>query len=201
MLSKLDVTNGIAGFLLANGALKEGGEEYKIRKQLLENDKIDAIIVLPREMFYSTDISVTLWILNNNKKARSLHDRKLRNRQNEVLFVDLRRWNTNVYEKNYVMFDDNQIADIKKIYTSWQTGKGYSDVAEVCKSSTLEEIRTKDYTLAPSKYIEFIDHDLGIDYESEMKRIQNEMRDVLKAEKQSQKMLENAFKGIGYGIE
>jgi type I restriction enzyme M protein len=201
MLSKLDVTNGIAGFLLANGALNADGEEYKIRKQLLENDKVEAIIVLPREMFYSTDISVTLWILNNNKKARNLHDRKLRDRQNEVLFVDLRRWNTNIYEKKFVLFDDKQTAEIKKIYTDWQTGNGYSDVAELCKSASLEDIRSKDYSLAPSKYIEFIDHDLEIDYETEMKRIQSEMRDVLKSEKQSQKMLEDAFKGIGYGID
>lgn len=201
MLSKLDVTNGIAGFLLANGALNADGEEFRIRKQLLENDKIEAIIVLPREMFYSTDISVTLWILNNNKKARTLHERKLRERQNEVLFVDLRRWNTNIYEKKYVMFDDDQIAEIKKIYTNWQAGNGYSDMAELCRSATLEEIRAKNYSLAPSKYIEFIDHDLEINYEAEMQRIQNEMRDVLKAEKQSQKMMEDAFKGIGYGIE
>ncbi|NCB85777.1 MAG: restriction endonuclease subunit M, partial [Bacteroidia bacterium] len=56
-------------------------------------------------------------------------------------------------------------------------------------------------SLAPSKYIEFIDHDLEIDYASEMARIQGEMREVLKAEKESQAMLEEAFRGIGYGID
>ena len=201
MLSKLDVTNGIAGFLLANGVLNAGSEEYKIRKQLIENDKVEAIIVLPREMFYSTDISVTLWIVNNNKKAREHNGRKLRDRRGEFLFVDLRRWNTNVYEKKYVMFDEDQIASIKKIYIDWQTGTDYADVQELCKSASLEDIRAKGYSLAPSKYIEFIDHDLEIDYEAEMKRIQSEMREVLKVEKQSQAMLEAAFGGIGYGIE
>ena len=53
----------------------------------------------------------------------------------------------------------------------------------------------------PSKYIEFIDHDLDIDFNAEMSRIQAEMRDVLAQEKQSQKMLEDAFRGIGYGID
>ncbi|MCX7714115.1 MAG: type I restriction-modification system subunit M [Clostridia bacterium] len=203
MLSKLDVTNGIAGFLLANGALNAGGEEYKIRKQLIENDKVEAIIVLPREMFYSTDISVTLWIINNNKKARTLNGRELRDRQNEVLFIDLRRWNENIYEKKYVMFDDDQIAAIKKIYNDWQSAdrSAYRDVPELCKSATLEDIRAKDYSLAPSKYIEFIDHDLEIDYAAEMSRIQSEMREILKAEKVSQAMLKEAFEGIGYGIE
>ena len=200
MLSKLDVTNGIAGFLLANGALNADGVEGEIRKGLVENDKVEAVIVLPREMFYSTDISVTLWILNNNKKARFLNGRQLRDRQGEVLFVDLRRRNENIYEKKYVQFSDEQIAEIKAIYTSWQTGEEYADVPELCCSATKEEIAAKKYSLAPSKYIEFIDHDLEIDYATEMARIQNEMREVLTAEKKSQRMLEEALGGIGYGI-
>jgi len=200
MLSKLDVSNGIAGFLLANGALNASGVEADIRKKLIENDKVEAIIVLPREMFYSTDISVTLWILNNNKRARTLNERNIRDHRGEILFVDLRRWNTNIYEKKYVQFDDEQIAAVKKIYTDWHTGEGYTDVPELCKSVMKEEIATQDYSLVPSKYIEFIDHDLKIDYTAEMTRIQNEMREVLKAEKQSQEMLEAAFGGIGYGI-
>ena len=45
MISKLDVNHGIAGFLLANGALNDP-DEYEIRKQLLLNDKIEAILFL-----------------------------------------------------------------------------------------------------------------------------------------------------------
>lgn len=211
MLSKLDVTNGIAGFLLANGALNADGIEYQIRKELVDRDKIEAIIVLPRDMFYTTDISVTLWIMNNNKKARTLHGKQLRDRTNEVLFVDLRRWDSNIEEyvidkgkkKKKTVLTDTQIAEVKKIYQNWQSADTslYSDVPELCKSSTLDEIRAQGYSLAPSKYIEFIDHDLDIDYEKEMARIQSEMREVMKAEKQSQAMLEEAFRGIGYGID
>lgn len=65
----------------------------------------------------------------------------------------------------------------------------------------MDELRDKGYSLAPSKYIEFIDRDLGIDYEVEMKRIQNEMRELMKQEKIAQSMLEAAFEGIGYGID
>jgi type I restriction enzyme M protein len=200
ILSKLDVMNGIAGFLLANGALNADGVEGEIRKQLIKNDKVEAIIVLPREMFYATDISVTLWILNNNKQARLLNGRQMRDRKDEVLFIDLRRWSENIYEKKYVQFSDDQIAAVKKIYTDWQTGDGYADVPELCRSATKTEIAAQKYSLAPSKYIEFIDHDLEIDYAAEMARIQNEMREVLKAEKKSQAMLEEAFRGIGYEI-
>ncbi len=209
MLAKLDENHGIAGFLLANGALNAGGEnpdtdpEYAIRKALIENDKIEAIIVLPREMFYSTDISVTLWIVNNNKKARELNGRQLRNRQQQVLFMDLRTWNKALYKidtKQYVNFSDEQIEAIKAIYFNWQTGKNYQNIAELCQSATFDEIKANNFNLAPSKYIAFTDHDLAIDYNQEMARIQREMQAILTAEKQSQAMLEQAFKGIGYAI-
>ena len=223
MLSKLDESNGIAGFLLANGALNAGAggddeeserSEYLIRKELLERDKVEAIIVLPRDMFYTTDISVTLWILNNNKKARELNGRQLRDRTNEVLFVDLRRWDENTEEyvldknkkKKKTVLTTVQIQKIKKLYFDWQSADRalYQDVPEYCKSVTLDGengIRANNYTLTPSKYIEFIDHDLEIDYPTEMARIQKEMKEVIEQEKQSQELLIKAFKGIGYGIE
>ena len=59
MVSKLS-QNGVAGFILANGALSGGGEEYKIRKKLIENDIVEAILILPGSMFYTTDISVSI---------------------------------------------------------------------------------------------------------------------------------------------
>ena len=96
MISKLDETDGIAAFLLANGALNADGTEYEIRKQILEKDLVEAIIVLPRDMFYTTDISVTLWIINKNKRAGEKNYRRLRDRQGNVLFMDLRTWNDNI---------------------------------------------------------------------------------------------------------
>lgn len=210
MLSKLDVNHGIAGFLLANGALNADDAEYTLRKEILERDRVEAIIVLPRDMFYTTDISVTLWIVNMNKKACTWNSRQLRDRTNQILFMDLRRWDENIEEividkgkrKKKTILTDTQITQVKKIYAAWQDAdiSLYEDVPELCKSATLEDIRAKDYSLAPSKYIEFIDHDLDIDYASEMARIQSEMQEILAEEKRSQAMLEDAFRGIGYGI-
>ena len=64
-----------------------------------------------------------------------------------------------------------------------------------------EKEELDDYSLIPSKYIEFVDRDLDIDYKKEMARIQEEMKVVMKAEKKSQQMLEKAFRGIGYEID
>ena len=68
MVSKLS-QNGVAGFILANGALSADGTELAIRRKLIEDKLVEAIVILPRNLFYSTDISVTLWIINHNKKA------------------------------------------------------------------------------------------------------------------------------------
>ena len=206
MLSHLKKSNGVAGFLLANGALNDS-DTLEIRKRLIQNDKVEAIIVLPRELFITTDISVTLWILNQNKKGGNYHGRHLRNREHEILFMDLRTWTSNPVkgeQKKKVRLDDEQIERASAIYHTWQNegtdGANY-EVPELYRSVSIKEIESKDWALTPSKYIKFIDHDLDIDYEKEMSRIQAEMQDIMKAEKKSQQMLEDAFRGIGYDID
>lgn len=207
MLNKLSV-NGVAGFLLANGALGAGGDEYKIRKQLIKNDKIEAIIVLPRKMFYYTDISVTLWIMRHNKKERVIErdgvKTTLRNRENEVLFMDLRRMNENITEDKTVYFTDEQINKVKNVFHSWQSPEykdRYNDVPEFSKSVNLKTIEENDYSLVPSKYIEFVDRDLDIDFDKEMIRIQKKMKALLKEEKETHQMLRDAFEGVGYNVD
>ena len=206
MLSHLKPLNGVAGFLLANGAL--GDEDtLAIRKKLIENDKVEAIIILPRELFITTDISVTLWILNQNKKGGEYHGRMLRNRENEILFMDLRTWSENPVKgenKKKVRLETDQIEQAADIYHTWQSegtdGKTYAE-PELYRSVKSDEIKAHGWSLIPSKYIEFIDHDLEIDFHTEMARIQQEMRLIIYQEKMSQQMLENAFRGIGYGID
>lgn len=206
MLSHLKPLSGVAGFLLANGALGDT-DALEIRKKLIENDKVEAIIILPRELFITTDISVTFWILNQNKKGGKYHGRELRNREHEILFMDLRRWTDNPVkgeQKKKVLLDEKQIQRVADIYHQWQSvgtdGETYA-IPELYRSVGINEIEENGWTLVPSKYIEFIDHDLEIDYPKEMARIQKEMKDLMQREKESQEMLEEAFIGIGYGIE
>lgn len=220
MLSHLKPSHGVAGFLMANGALNDD-DALTIRRKLIENDKVEAIIVLPRDLFINTDVSSTLWILNQNKKGGKYHGRNLRNREHEILFMDLRTWRENSVKGEHfkkVRLLPAQIERAARIYHTWQSegtdGTKY-EVAELYRSVrvynsqlTEEEIKkeiptieSKGWALTPSKYIQFIDHDLEIDYEKEMARIQSEIKEILVAEKKSQQMLEEAFRGIGYGIE
>ncbi|MFW5983213.1 MAG: N-6 DNA methylase [bacterium] len=205
MVSKLSY-NGVAGFILANGALSGGGEEYKIRRKLIENRLVEAIVIIPRNTFYTTDISVTLWILNNNKKAREIEindkQKKYRDREDEILFMDLRRWGSE-YDKKFIELTTEDIRKVAENYHNWQQvdyNITYKDVPEYCYSANIEEVRANNYSLIPSKYIEFVDQDSHIDFDTEMKRIQQKFKFLLTEEEESQQQLKEAFNGLGYEI-
>jgi len=204
MVSKLS-ENGVAGFILANGALSGGGDEYKIRKKLIENNLVEAILILPRSMFYTTDISVTLWILNNNKKERTIKlndvEKNYRDREGEILFMDLRQ-KGEPFEKKFTQFNyEDHIKPIAKTYHNWQQKDGnYTNEAEYCYSAKKEEVISKDYSLVPSKYIEFINRDENIDFDTKMTSLQTEFKELLIAEATSKDDLLKVFKDLGYEI-
>jgi type I restriction enzyme M protein len=201
MVSKLS-ENGVAGFILANGALSGGGEEYKIRKKLVENKLVEAILVLPRNLFYTTDISVTLWIVNKNKKSQSKQigqeSRNYRDRENEILFMDLRQLGE-PFEKKYTQFSEADIQKVAATYHLWQQ-QSIDNIPEFCYAASIEEVEKKDFSLVPSKYIEFVNRDENIDFDDKMKALQREFAELLKAEEESKKELLQVFKTLGYEI-
>lgn len=207
MLYHLNQTNGVAGFLLGNGALDDE-DTLEIRKQLILNDKVEAIFILPREMFYGTDTSVTLWILNQNKGGGLWHGRKLRNRMQEILFVDLRRWTqnnstikTDKSKKTFIVFDEKQIQDICAIYHGWQTDLNGSDFdcAELYHSANRKELEANNWSLTPSRYIRFEDKDLEMDYRTALTNATTAMEKLLEDQRSNETALINAFKALGYG--
>jgi type I restriction enzyme M protein len=202
MVSKLG-ENGVAGFILANGALSGGGEEYKIRRKLIENNLVEAILVLPRNLFYTTDISVTLWILNKNKTTRTKtvgsETREYRNRAHEILFMDLRQMGE-PFEKKYTQFTDADIQKVASVYHAWQQ-TAIENEPEFCYSASFDEIAAKDFSLVPSKYIEFVNRDENIDFDEKMTSLKTEIADLLRQQEDSKTELLNVFKELGYAIE
>lgn len=182
-------------------------------KKLIENDKVEAIIVLPRQMFYTTDLSVTLWILNQNKKGGEWHGRTLRNREGEILFVDLRTWNENVHEKKYVELKDYQIQKVCDIYHTWQTsvpkGGSYKDSEEwksyYCEpelyyAASKDEILEKSGSLVPSRYIEFVDRDTEMDFQSALTQMSKDFKALNERWEENKKTMLDAFKILGYEV-
>ena len=180
-----------------------GGEEYKIRRKLIENKLVEAILVLPQNMFYTTNISVTLWFLNKNKKVQSKivgdEQRQLRNREKEILFMDLRQMGE-PFEKKYIQFSKTDIKKVTGTFHEWQQ-REIENIPEYCYSATLEEIAAKDFSLVPSKYIEFVNRDENIDFDEKMETLQTEFADLLKTETKSKQDLLTVFKELGYEIK
>jgi type I restriction enzyme M protein len=199
----LKAGKGVAGFLLANGALGDT-DAVAIRQKLIENDKVEAIIVVPRELFYTTDISVTLWILNENKKGGMWHGRKLRNRQKEILFMDLRQWTENPVkneQKKKVELKADQIKRASEIYFNWQSagidGATYAE-PELYRSVGFDDLKSNGFSFVPSRYIEFVDRDTSIDYHKVLTETATTVSDLLKRQEQNDKTLRKALKHLGY---
>ncbi len=202
ILSKLS-TDGTAGFLLANGALSADSQEYSIRKTLIKKDKVEAIILLPQKMFYNAPMVVTLWILNNNKKARviSKNGREIhyRDREGQVLFMDLRR-KGEPHEKKYIKLSSENIAEATTTYHNWQQAgfeDTYRDIPEYCKSVKFEDIEKCNFSLMPTKYIEFERKDNSSDFEKEIKQIALSLSSIYKEESELREKVIELFAELG----
>lgn len=191
---------------MANGALSGDGTEQEIRKELIQQGVVEAIILLPRNMFYSTDISVTLWILARDRSARTAQQngRTIRycERREETLFIDLRQVGE-PFEKKYIQFSDEQIASIAATYHAWQRAdydQPYADIPEYCYSATRAEIAAKDYSLVPSKYISFASRDEAVDFATEMQTIQSELSTLMEQEAKNIVALGALFAELGFPL-
>lgn len=141
--------NGTAGVVLANGSMSSTQSgEGKIRKAMIEEGAVDCMIALPGQLFYSTQIPACLWFLAKSKRKKG----KFRDRREEVLFIDARGFGEMV-DRTRRELTEKDILQISDAYHRWREGRDYTDVPGFCKSATLEEIRERNYVLAPGTYV------------------------------------------------
>jgi len=126
---------GMMGVVVPNGVLFRGSSEKKIRKGILEDDLLEAVIGLPSSLFYGTGIPAALLIINKNKPAE---------RKNKVLFIN----GELEYQegKNQNKLRDTDIEHILDVYDSYEDERRYSKVVE------MDEIRENDYNLNIRRY-------------------------------------------------
>ena len=144
--------NGTAGVVLANGSMSSAtnGEDV-IRREMLEQDIVDCMVVLPKQLFYSTTIPACLWFLARNKNPA----KGLRDRRKQVLFIDARKLGVMVDRVRRELTDED-IARIADTYHAWRGEEGfgeYVDIAGFCKCATLDEIAKHGYVLTPGQYV------------------------------------------------
>ena len=167
--------SGTAGFVLANGSMSSSQSgEGGIRKSLIEADRVDCMVALPGQLFYSTQIPACLWFLARDRKGG-----KFRDRRGEVLFIDARKMGRMV-DRTHRELTDEDITRIADTYHAWRGGEGVGDYADVpgfCKAAVLEEVRKHGHVLTPGRYVgaEAQEED-GEPFEDKMKRLVVQLR-------------------------
>jgi type I restriction enzyme M protein len=187
--------HGTAGIVLANGSMNtSSGGEGEIRKNMIEAGLVDCMVALPSQLFYNTMIPVCLWFL-----ARDRKNHKFRDRSNEILFIDARKFGTMVNRRNKELTAED-IAKISGTYHAWRNlGGRYEDVAGLCKSATLDEVRENGYVLMPGRYVgteEVIDD--GVLFEDKMAALTDQLAEQFARGEELQKQIRENLKGIGY---
>jgi type I restriction enzyme M protein len=153
---------GTAGVVLANGSMSSTqNSEDEIRRAVIEgvggaSGVVDCMVALPGQLFYSTQIPVCLWFLARDKSNGIARSEKLRDRRNEVLFIDARQLGHMVDRTRKELSN----ADIKKIATAYHAWRGeaaagvYKNVPGFCRAANLMEIEEHGFVLTPGRYVE-----------------------------------------------
>jgi type I restriction enzyme M protein len=132
--------NGKIGMVLANGSLSSNtGGEGEIRKRIVQDDLVEGILAMPTQLFYTTQIPVSLWFINRNKKQKG-----------KTLFIDARKMGTMVNRRLREMTTED-IAKIAETFETFNDGI-LEDVKGYCAAVTTEEMAKQDYILTPGRY-------------------------------------------------
>ena len=191
---------GIAGFVMANGSLSTSTKaEYEIRKNIIEDDLVDCIVALPSQLFYTTQIPVSLWFVTRNKKADS--KRGYRDRSGETLFIDARRMGQLV-DRVHRELTPEEIQQIAGVYYAWKRGEGYEDKPGWWMSATIEEIRKHDYVLTPGRYVGVEEQeDDGVPFEQKMAELTAQLYKQFEEARKLEEAIKKNLEVLGYGKE
>ena len=180
---------GKIGMVLANGSLSsQSGGEGEIRKNIINADLVECIVAMPTQLFYTTQIPVSLWFINKQKKQSG-----------KTLFIDARKMGTMVSRKLREFTND----DIKKISDTFETfvNGTLEDVKGFCAVVDTAEIEKQDYILTPGRYVGIEEQeDDGEPFEEKMDRLTSELSEMFAKSHELEDEIRRKLGAIGYEI-
>lgn len=150
MLASLAL-NGRMGVVLPHGVLFRGSSEEKIRKQVIEENLLDAVIGLPENLFYGTSIPTCILIFKKNREHQ------------DIFFIDSSKEFQKGKRQNKLTQEN-----IHKILTTYQKRQ---EIAKYSHIATLEEIKSNDYNLNIPRYVDTYEEEEQIDISATIQRI------------------------------
>lgn len=181
--------NGKMGVVLANGSLSsQTGGEGEIRRRIIEDDLVEGIVAMPTQLFYTTQIPVSLWFITRNKKQKG-----------KTLFVDARNMGTMVTRRLRELTDED-IARIADTFKAFNDGT-LEEVKGFCAVATTEEIAKQDYILTPGRYVGIEEQeDDGEPFEEKMARLSGELSELFKRSHELEEEIRKRLGAIGYEV-
>lgn len=180
---------GKIGMVLANGSLSsQSGGEGEIRKNIINADLVECIVAMPTQLFYTTQIPVSLWFLNKQKKQSG-----------KTLFIDARKTGTMVSRKLRELTDED-IQKIADTYTAFVDGT-LEDVKGFCAVADIAEIEKQDFILTPGRYVGIEEQeDDGEPFEEKMTRLTSELSELFDKSHELEDEIRRKLRAIGYDI-
>jgi len=154
--------------VIDQGALFRGGREREIRSKVINEDLVEAVILLPEKLFYNTQAPGAILVLNKSKPQE---------RRGKILFINA----SNEYKqhpevKKLNILGEDNIDKITKAYREFTEIPGFSRIVPI------EEVRKYDYNLNVTLYVTPMGEEESIDLVSEweeLKRIEQERQELM----------------------
>ena len=181
--------DGRAGIVLANGSLSsQSGGEGAIRKAIVEADLVECIVAMPPQLFYTTQIPVSLWFLNKAKKQTG-----------KTLFIDARNMGTMVSRKLREMSNED-IMKIAQTVDAFESGT-LKDEKGFCAVADLKAIAKQDYILTPGRYVGIADVEEDSEpFDEKMARLTSELSKMFEQSHSLEEEIKKQLGSIGYKI-
>ena len=180
---------GKIGMVLANGSLSsQSGGEGEIRKNIINADLVECIVAMPTQLFYTTQIPVSLWSLNKQKKQA-----------HKTLFIDARKMGTMVSRKLRELTDED-IQRIADTYNAYVDGT-LENVKGFCAVADTEEIAKQDFILTPGCYVGIEEQEEDSEpFEDKMTRLTSELSEMFAKSHELEEEIRKKLGAIGYEI-
>ena len=168
--------NGKMGVVLPQGVLFRMGSEGAIREKLIQEDLIECVIGLANNLFYGTGLAACIVVINKNKE---------KDKTGKVLLIDASKFFWKGKNQNILKLD--HISNIFNLYV------GFSDVKDVCKVVTTEQLRENNFNMNVPRYVYSKLHEDDINLDEAFTKVKKSMDSILKAEEKVNEKLSNSY--------
>lgn len=169
MLASTNPQTGRIGVVIDNGCLFRGGKEKSIRKAVVDDDLIEAVILLPEKLFYNTGAPGAIMILNRNKAQ---------DRKKKILFINAsQEFQQHPEVRKLKQLNENHINKVVETLSSFTEHEGFSRRVEK------DEIMENDYSLNVTLYVFPEEEIVEIDVDKEWKDLKQLERELAEVDK------------------